>query len=129
MIKINCAVIVEDSIPMQSLIKMVLQSFGAEQIIVLNNGAEAISCPEMSKADIVIMDWNMAVMDGLECTRKIRSGIDGVDKNLPIILLTGNCGKPNEAYEAGVNGYIEKPFSLKSLHDVVYYTLESIVAT
>jgi two-component system chemotaxis response regulator CheY len=115
--KITRAVIVEDSLPMQKLIHMVLQSFGAEDIIVVNNGVECLNALQLDKVDIVVMDWNMPVMDGIECTRMIRSGVYAVDKNMPIVLLTANVGRSDEAYDAGVSGYIEKPFSLKSLHD------------
>ena len=64
------------------------------------------------------MDWKMDVMDGLECTRRIRAGIDGIPPKLPIILLTGMTGKSSEsaAYEAGADLFMEKPFSIKKLH-------------
>jgi two-component system chemotaxis response regulator CheY/two-component system phosphate regulon response regulator PhoB len=56
-------------------------------------------------------------MDGVECTRHIRAGIKGIDQALPIILLTGNVGPSFqvEAYAAGVDLFIEKPFSIRKL--------------
>jgi two-component system, chemotaxis family, chemotaxis protein CheY len=102
---------------MQKLIQIVLKSLGANDIVVVNNGVECLNALQLDKIDIVVMDWNMPVMDGIECTRMIRSGVYAVDQNMPIVLLTANVGRSDEAYDAGVSGYIEKPFSLKSLHD------------
>ncbi len=57
-------------------------------------------------------------MDGLKCTRRIRSGIEGIDPKTIIVLLTGMVGEENErtAYAAGVDLFLEKPVSLKKLH-------------
>ncbi|HIJ61274.1 MAG TPA: EAL domain-containing protein [Rhodospirillaceae bacterium] len=119
--KIKRAMIVEDSAQMRELIHMALDCFGAEEIINAGNGAEAIACLEDSGADIVIMDWRMDVMDGLECTQRIRAGIPGVDPTIPIILLTGFAGKAAEsaAYDAGVDHFMKKPFSLRTLHSAL----------
>ncbi|WP_156520882.1 response regulator, partial [Magnetospirillum moscoviense] len=89
-----------------------------KEIIEAANGEEAIAQIGSSRAQLVIMDWKMDVMDGLECTRRIRAGTDGIDPKLPIILLTGMTGSDSEgdAYEAGVDLFMEKPFSIKKLH-------------
>jgi two-component system chemotaxis response regulator CheY/two-component system phosphate regulon response regulator PhoB len=115
---VSRAVIVEDIPQMRDLIRIVLSSFGAKDIVEAQNGAEAIAALKSNDVDIVIMDWKMDVMDGLECTRHIREGIDGINQKLPIVLLTGMLGKDSEdaAYAAGVDLYLEKPFSLKTLH-------------
>jgi len=115
---INRAVIVEDNPQMRDLINMVMGSFGAREVVHAENGAKAIAALASGGADIVIMDWKMDVMDGLECTRRIRAGIEGIDPALPIVLLTGVTGKEAEsaAYAAGVDLFLEKPFSLKKLH-------------
>jgi two-component system chemotaxis response regulator CheY/two-component system phosphate regulon response regulator PhoB len=116
--KISRAVIVEDSPQMRELIRMVLGSFGASEIVEAPNGAEALASLRQGGADIVIMDWKMDTMDGLECTRRIRAGGEGVDARLPIVLLTGCTGDDarETAYAAGVDLYMEKPISLKKLY-------------
>jgi len=116
-LKLRRAVIVEDNITTQELITLALSAFQTEEIVVAKDGAEAIAALESQGADIVIMDWMMDVMDGLECTRKIRSGSGGIDPAVPIILLTGKTGQEAEkiAYAAGVTYFMEKPFSLKKL--------------
>ena len=112
------AVIVEDNIQTRLLVRMVLDSVGVRQVVEAENGEAAISALKADHADLAIMDWNMDVMDGLECTRRIRAGIDGINPRLPIILLTGNRGQASEAaaYAAGVDLFMEKPFSIKSLY-------------
>ena len=125
--KIDRAVIVEDNPQMRDLIKMVLGSFGTRDITQAANGAEAITALKSAAADIVIMDWKMDVMDGLECTRRIRAGVEGLDPTLPIVLLTGMTGKDSEAAanEAGVDFFLEKPFSLKTLHAAISKVLDA----
>ena len=115
------AVIVEDSPQMRELIRMVLGSLGFQKIVQASNGAEALDALQAEHTDLIIMDWMMEVMDGLECTRRIREGVNGINRAVPIILLTGNKGKESEssAYNAGVSVYLEKPFSIKQLHSAV----------
>lgn len=115
--KIKRAVIVEDNESTRDLIHLALSAFDTQEVVEAQDGAEALSALRGSRADIIIMDWMMDVMDGLECTRQIRAGTEGVDPRTPIILLTGKTGSDSEqaAYQAGVNHFMEKPFSLKKL--------------
>ena len=119
------AVIVEDNPQMRNLIHMVLGTFGTGEIVEAKDGAEAIVALRSGGADIVIMDWKMEGMDGLECTRRIRAGTDGINPLTPVILLTGSVGRDSEiaAYAAGVDHYMEKPFSLKQLHGALLKVL------
>ena len=115
------AVIVDDDTQIQYVIQLVLETLGFNSIVKVGNGAEAIAAIGKDGADIVIMDWKMDVMDGLECTRRIRSGIDGIDPKTPIILLTMVRGTRSEAAAraAGADLFMEKPFSLSELHVAV----------
>ncbi|WP_144084248.1 response regulator [Magnetospirillum gryphiswaldense] len=112
------AVIVEDIRQIRDLVHIALNSFGIDDIAEAGNGEEALAALRDGGADIVIMDWKMEVMDGLECARRIRAGIDGINPRLPIVLLTSMGGKESEAaaYAAGVDHFMEKPFSLRSLN-------------
>ncbi|CAA7627863.1 putative CheY-like receiver [Candidatus Terasakiella magnetica] len=124
--KAKKAVIVEDSIETRLLIKLVLDSLGIRQVVEAQNGVAAITALKADPAHIAIMDWKMDVMDGLECTRRIRAGIDGINPQLPIILLTGNHGQAPEAaaYTVGVDLFMEKPVSMKSLYAAVSKVLQ-----
>jgi two-component system chemotaxis response regulator CheY len=116
--QVKRAVVVEDDASTRQLVQFVLRSIGIGDIVEAENGEEAISALKACKADLAVIDWQMDVMDGLECTRRIRAGIEGIDPKLVIILLTGQVGKENEklAYEAGVDLFLEKPFSVKMMH-------------
>ena len=112
------AVVVEDNVSMRELIQLVLGAFGVSQVVSAINGVEAISALQSAGADIVFMDWQMDVMDGLECTRRIRARVDGIDPKTIIVLVTGMVGEKNAevAYAAGVDLFLEKPVSMKILH-------------
>ncbi|HIJ37759.1 MAG TPA: EAL domain-containing protein [Rhodospirillaceae bacterium] len=117
--KITRAVIVEDSPQSRDLIQMAMDLFGVAETVDAEDGTQAIKALKGAPTDIVIMDWKMSGMDGLECTRQIRAGISGIDPKIPIILVTGvsDKGAEKEAYAAGVDFFIKKPFSLKQLRD------------
>ena len=112
------AVVVEDNVSMRELIQLVLGAFGVSEVVSAINGVEAIAALQSAGADIVFMDWQMDVMDGLECTRRIRAGVDGIDPKTIIVLVTGMVGEKNAevAYAAGVDLFLEKPVSMKILH-------------
>ncbi len=78
------------------------------------NGREAIELLKEAQPDLVLMDVQMPVMDGIEATRIIRSGISA---SIPIIALTANAikGDNDKCIEAGMNDYISKPFKEEEL--------------
>lgn len=81
------------------------------------NGQEALDFCRNDRPDLVLMDFKMPVMDGLEATRQIRS----FDKELPIIALTANAydSDREHAYEAGCNDYLSKPVSAVALREML----------
>ena len=125
--KIKRAVIVEDNESTRELIHLALSAFDTAEVVEAKDGREALQALKGNGADIIIMDWMMEGMDGLECTRQIRLGTEGVDTRTPIILLTGKTGAESEqaAYQAGVNHFMEKPFSLKKLLEGVTKVLSA----
>jgi CheY-like chemotaxis protein len=116
--KAKRAVIVEDAPQMRTLIRIVLAQFGINDVVETEDGAEAMAMLKKGGADIIVMDWMMPGMDGMECTRRIRAGQEGIDPDIPIIIATGVQGESAEAMAAaaGANYFIRKPFSLKALH-------------
>ena len=111
------ALIVEDSPRMRELLHVALGGLGKVEVIEAQNGAEALDALKCGGADIVIMEWKMEVMDGLECTRQIRAGAHAIDPQTPVVLLTGLVSSESESagYAAGVNLFMGKPISLKKL--------------
>lgn len=114
---VNRALVVEDNDRFRELIVFVLKSIGATDIVEARDGREAIDSLRTFNADIVVMDWKMEVMDGLEWTRQIRAGVHAIDPQTPVILLTGQVSRESEAagYAAGVNLFMGKPISLRKL--------------
>ena len=102
----------------------ILANYGAI-ITTAQNGKEAVEILEKIPFNIVLMDIQMPVMDGVEATAIIRSKIS---KELPIIALTANAIKgDNDKYlAAGMNGYLSKPFIEKDLLNMVAFWLNKI---
>ncbi|KIL96672.1 Chemotaxis regulator - transmits chemoreceptor signals to flagelllar motor components CheY [Paramagnetospirillum magnetotacticum MS-1] len=103
---------------MRTLIKVVLHQLGVAEIVEAEDGNEALQVLREGGADLVVMDWMMPGMDGIECTRRIRAGQDGIVPSIPIIVATGVQGDGAEsmALAAGANCFLKKPFSIKRLH-------------
>jgi len=82
-----------------------------------DNGQQAVELARQQDFDLVLMDWQMPVMDGLEATAVIRAFPDGRGRRLSIIALTANAlqGDEQECLTAGMNGYLAKPFTLAQL--------------
>ncbi|MEZ5826229.1 MAG: response regulator [Geminicoccaceae bacterium] len=67
--------------------------------------------------DIVLMDIQMPVLNGIEATRRIRKLADATKAAIPVIAITANAMRGDDApcYEAGMNGYVTKPIDRASL--------------
>ena len=106
---------VDDSSVMRKIISRGLRQAGFEvaDLVEAGNGAEALEKLKVEGAvDLVLCDWNMPVMDGLEFVKGLRSGDPGI-KEIPVVMITTEGGeeKVNAAIEAGANGHIKKPFT------------------
>ena len=111
--------IVDDSSTMRRIIGNVVQQLGIkkEDFEEAEDGVIAWKLLEESKFDIVLTDWNMPNMNGLQLVQKIRAG--GQHIKTPIIMITteGGKGEVITALKAGVNNYIVKPFSAEILKE------------
>ncbi len=116
--------IVEDSISMRHTIKSSLRTQGFEKLIEANDGQIALTTMQKGKVDIVISDWSMPNMSGLELFNALKS--DDKLKSIPFIILTGNDQKEHvtEALRSGVKHYMVKPFNPKKLFEKVVELLE-----
>jgi len=105
--------LVEDNEFNRLIATIVLGRYGAV-VTEAVNGAEAISLMRCSSFDLVLMDVQMPVMDGLEATQLIR---DEIDREIPIIALTANAIKGEEEHclVAGMNAFVPKPFDEQQL--------------
>ncbi|MCD4707542.1 MAG: response regulator [Candidatus Sabulitectum sp.] len=105
--------LVEDNITNQQVAMGILKKTGV-RVDAVANGLESVLALEQVPYDLVFMDIQMPVMDGLEATRAIRSPDSNVrNRNVPIIAMTAHAmqGDKNRCLEAGMNDYLSKPVS------------------
>lgn len=111
--------IVDDSDHMRRLIRAILQAFGAQDIREASDGSEALKQMEHGPPpDVLLTNWQMAPLNGIELTRHIRRDAESRNPYMPIIMVTGYAerGRVMLARDAGVNEYLIKPVSAKSLY-------------
>ena len=107
--------IVEDNEKIRSLLKGLLVNIGFTNLFEADNGQNAWDKMQAYDFDLVLSDWMMPVMDGIELLKKIRA--DENFKNTPVLLITASDSQESviEAAKHHVNGYIVKPFSIKTI--------------
>ena len=112
--------IAEDSSVIQNLTKKILQMQNYE-ISSVKNGKQVLDYMENNECDVILMDINMPIMDGMECSQNIRA-LSNVEKaNTPIIAITGNAKNysENDFKNAGINAFLQKPLNFDRLVEMV----------
>lgn len=107
--------VVDDFSTMRRVIRRILRDMGLENVVEADNGKKAWELLCQGQFDIVICDWNMPRMSGLDLLEKVRSAEELAE--IPFMMVTAE-GKKNfilEATQKGVTGYITKPFSAEQL--------------
>ncbi|ALD20661.1 response regulator [Hymenobacter sp. DG25A] len=112
--------IAEDSSVILNLTKKILE-LQKYKIVSAKNGGEVLKQVESQPIDCVLMDINIPVKDGMECTREIRRNPDQRIAKIPIIAITGNANNYSmeQFREAGVTDYLPKPLDFDALVRVV----------
>jgi len=107
--------VADDSSTMRKIILRSLQAVGVTEITEAADGAEALSLFKPGVYDLVLTDWNMPGMTGLEVLQGIRSQ----DTAIPVIMVTTEAEKNRvmEAIQAGVSDYLVKPFTADTLRE------------
>jgi two-component system, chemotaxis family, chemotaxis protein CheY len=110
--------VVDDNKHMHSVVKAILNSMRVKNIRFSDNAADAFMEMRQWYPDIIITDWAMQPLDGLDFVRLVRKGADSPNPYIPIILLTGHTEmcRVIEARDTGVNEILAKPISIKSLY-------------
>ncbi len=110
--------IIEDVPANVKLVRDLLQISGYTTIEA-TNGKQGVALARTRKPDLVLMDVQMPIMDGLEATRILKA--DVVTKNIPIIALTSHAmeGDKEKILQAGCNGYLTKPIDIQKLLKIV----------
>lgn len=120
--------IVDDFSTMRRIIKNVLNELGFQNTDEADDGASALPMIRSGRYDLIITDWNMPGMPGLELLKAIRS--DPATAATPVLMVTAEAKKDQivKAAQAGVNGYIVKPFTPETLRDKIVKIFERLDA-
>lgn len=108
--------IAEDSSVILNLTKKILE-LQNYKILTAKNGGEVIKQVENNKIDAILMDLNIPIKNGMDCTREIRAHKDENISKIPIIAVTGNANNYSmeDFKEAGINDYLPKPLDFDAL--------------
>jgi two-component system, chemotaxis family, chemotaxis protein CheY len=110
--------LVDDSSTMRRIQKTQLTALGIADISEASDGAKALEVLSGdTKFDIVLLDWNMPEMNGLDCLKKIRENPSW--SNVKVVMCTSEAdkGKVMEALSSGANNYIVKPFTPETIKE------------
>ncbi|MCF2950200.1 chemotaxis response regulator CheY [Paraglaciecola aquimarina] len=118
--------VVDDFSTMRRIIKNLLKDLGFTNIQEADDGSTALPMLQQGDFDFVVTDWNMPGMQGIDLLRAIRS--DANLKHIPVLMVTAEAKKEQivAAAQAGVNGYVIKPFTAATLKEKLAKIFERI---
>ena len=120
--------IVDDFSTMRRIIKNLLRDLGFTNTSEADDGTTALPMLEGGKYDFLVTDWNMPGMQGIDLLKAVRANPDLA--SLPVLMVTAESKKDQivEAAQAGVNGYVVKPFTALTLKEKIDKIFERIEA-
>lgn len=127
MVDKNINVLVVDDFPtMRRIVRSLLRELGFTNVEEAEDGQEALGKLRGGAFELVISDWNMPVLDGLEMLKQIRNESDL--KHLPVLMVTAEAKKENiiAAAQAGASGYVVKPFTAATLEEKLNKIFEKL---
>lgn len=109
--------IVDDFATMRKILKNILKQIGLTNISEADDGNTALKELKKEKFDLVLCDWNMPQMPGIELLKKMKS--DDELRDIPFIMVTADAEKKHimEGVKAGVSSYVVKPFSADTMNE------------
>lgn len=118
--------VIDDNKYMQLLLQNVLRIFNIRRIMTADNGAAGLEIMKTFQPDVIICDWSMDILDGIEFTRSVRNDIDNANPYIPIIMLTGysEARQIYEARDAGITEYLVKPISAEMVYERICRAIE-----
>ena len=114
--------IVDDSMVIRRVITNALKEMDVTDTEDAKDGKEAVDAVKANEYDLVLMDWNMPNMLGIEAVKEIRA----LGKKVPIIMVTTEAEKSRvvEAIKTGANNYVIKPFEPATINEKIKHTME-----
>jgi len=121
--------VVDDFSTMRRIVKNLLRDLGFTNTQEADDGSTAWPMLESGNFDFVVTDWNMPNMTGIELLQKIRSSERL--KNTPVLMVTAEAKRDQivAAAQAGVNGYVVKPFTAAALKEKIEKIFERVDAS
>lgn len=120
--------IVDDFSTMRRIIKNLLRDLGFSNTVEADDGLTALPILNAGGIDFLVTDWNMPGMQGIDLLKTVRA--DDKLASLPVLMVTAETKREQiiEAAQAGVNGYIVKPFTAATLKEKIEKIFERIDA-
>jgi len=120
--------IVDDFSTMRRIIKNLLRDLGFTNTVEADDGTTALPILQAGSIDFLVTDWNMPGMTGIELLRAVRA--DDKLKTIPVLMVTAEAKRDQiiAAAQAGVNGYVVKPFTAVALKEKIEKIFERIDA-
>ena len=120
--------IVDDFSTMRRIIKNLLRDLGFNNTSEADDGQTALPMLKTGKFDFLVTDWNMPGMDGLSLLKEVRA--DDELSSMPVLMVTAEAKREQivVAAEAGVNGYVVKPFTAITLKEKIDKIFERLQA-
>ena len=117
--------VVDDFSTMRRIIKNLLNDLGYGNVTEADDGQTALPMLQAGNFDFLITDWNMPGMPGLDLLKAVRA--DARLAKMPVLMLTAEAKREQiiEAAQAGVNGYVIKPFTAVTLKEKIDKILET----
>ncbi|MBN1841801.1 MAG: response regulator [Deltaproteobacteria bacterium] len=109
--------VVDDFATMRRIIKNALKQIGFTKILEADDGTTALAVLKKNEVDLIISDWNMPKMTGLDLLKKVRG--EESTKKIPFLMVTAEAQKDNvlQAIQAGVSNYVVKPFTADAIKE------------
>ena len=118
--------VVDDFSTMRRIVKNLLRDLGYTNTHEADDGNTALPLLKSGNFDFLVTDWNMPGMEGIELLKNVRADPDL--KSLPVLMVTAEAKREQivEAAQAGVNGYVVKPFTAGTLKEKIDKIFERI---
>ena len=123
--------VVDDFSTMRRIVKNLLTELGFTNITEADDGNTALPILEQGGIDFLVTDWNMPGMPGIDLLKAVRNHSDPKLASLPVLMVTAEAKREQimEAAQAGVNGYVVKPFTAETLKEKVDKVFERLGAS
>ena len=118
--------VVDDFSTMRRIVKNLLVELGCSNISEADDGSTAWPILERGGIDFLVTDWNMPEMPGIDLLKAVRANPDTA--SIPVLMVTAEAQREQimEAAQAGVNGYVVKPFTAETLKEKIDKVFERL---